>query len=103
MFPLTWTLAHKIDDTSPLKDYGSSHLRELDARLWLGLEARDVVMGAEVVDTKGYDATQIAVGMRYVEVLSIDARGNAVADLSALGRVEPDTGPEQPGSGWDDS
>jgi inward rectifier potassium channel len=102
MFPLTWTLMHPIDDTSPLRGYDAALLREHDARLWLGLEARDVVLAALVVDTKGYAPDEIMFGMRYADLLSFDAYGQPVADLSAVSRLEPDVGPEPTQSGWDD-
>jgi inward rectifier potassium channel len=102
MFPVTWILAHTIDETSPLKDYDAERLKEHDARLWLGVEARDVSLAAEIIDTKGYTAAQIEVGKRYVDILSVDTKGNAVADLSAVSRTEHDIGPELTLSGWDD-
>ncbi len=102
MFPLTWTVRHRIDETSPLKGYDAARLREDDAHLWLGVEARDMTLAAQVVDTKGYTPAQIAVGMRYVDLLSVDAEGNAVADLSGVSRIEDDIGPEPPVSGWED-
>jgi inward rectifier potassium channel len=102
LFALAWTLMHRIDETSPLDGYDPPLLKEHDARLWLSVEARDVTLATTVIDTKGYTPAQIAVGMRYAELLSVDAAGNAVADLSAVSRMEPDIGPEPPMSGWDD-
>jgi inward rectifier potassium channel len=101
MFSLTWTLMHKIDRSSPLQNYDAARLIEADARLLLGVEARDVTAAAQVVDTKGYDSTQILFGMRYAGTMSFDAEGHPVADLSELSQLEPDTGPEPPQSGWD--
>jgi inward rectifier potassium channel len=102
LFALAWTLMHRIDETSPLQGYDAALLKEHDARLWLSVEAHDVTLATQVIDTKGYTPAQIAVGMRYTELLSIDRKGNAVADLSAVSRIERDTGPERPMSGWDD-
>ena len=102
MFPLAWTLTHRIDDASPLRGYDAARLREHDARLWLVVEARDATLAAQVADTRDYAPAQIALGMRYSDVLSVDASGGAVADLSAISRMEPDVGPEPPVSGWED-
>jgi inward rectifier potassium channel len=102
MFALAWTLMHRIDETSPLHGYDPALLKEHDARLWLSVEATDVALATQVIDTKGYTPGQIAVGMRYAELLSVDREGNAVADLSAVSRLERDIGPERPMSGWDD-
>ena len=102
MFPLAWTLMHRIDDQSPLQGYDAARLKEHDVQLWLGVEARDVTLAAEIVDTKGYVPAEIAIGMRYVEILSVDAERNAVVDLSAISEMEQDIGPEPAVSGWDD-
>jgi inward rectifier potassium channel len=102
MFTLTWTLMHKIDAFSPLQGYNAELLIEHDARLLLGVEARDATLAAQVVDTKGYGPTQILFGMRYAAVVSFDAEEHPVADLSAVGRLERDIGPEPPQSGWQD-
>jgi inward rectifier potassium channel len=102
IFPLTWTVAHRIDETSPLRDYDASRLREHDVRLGLVVEARDITLAAQVVDTKWYAPAQVALGMRYADVLSFGTDGNAVADLSAISRIERDVGPEPQVSGWDD-
>jgi inward rectifier potassium channel len=102
MFALAWTLMHTIDETSPLSGYDEARLREDDARLLLGIDARDVTLAAQVVDTKGYAPSDIMIGMRYADVLSVDADGHAVADLAAVSRMEPDVGPEPTQSGWED-
>ena len=93
---------HRIDDTSPLKDYDAARLLEQDAILLLGVEARDITVSSGVVDTKGYTPAQILFGMRYAELVSFDADGHPVADLSAVSRLEPDVGPEPLRSGWQD-
>jgi inward rectifier potassium channel len=102
MFAVAWTLMHRIDETSPLQGYELALLREHDARLWLSVEASDIALATQVIDTKGYTPAQIAFGMRYTELLSVDRKGNAVADLSAVSRIERDVGPEPPMAGWDD-
>jgi inward rectifier potassium channel len=102
LFALVWTLMHRIDETSPLKGYDVARVKDHDAHFWLSVEARDITTGAQVIDTKGYAPAQVAFGQRYAEILSIDAAGNAVADLSAVSRIEHDVGPEPPMSGWDD-
>jgi inward rectifier potassium channel len=102
LFALAWTLRHRIDETSPLNGYDVARMKEHDGHFWLSMEARDITTGAQVIDTKEYSPAQVAFGMRYAEILSIDAAGNAVADLSAVSRIEHDIGPEPLMSGWDD-
>jgi inward rectifier potassium channel len=102
LFALAWTLMHRIDESSPLHGYDAARLKERDARLLLSVEGRDIAMAAQVIDTMVYKPAQIAFGMRYAEFLSVDAAGNAVADLSAISRIERDIDPEPPMSGWED-
>jgi inward rectifier potassium channel len=102
MFSLTWTLMHIIDEASPLHGYDKARLSEADAFLWLGIEARDVTLAADVIDTRGYAPEEIQFGMRYAEILSFDGKGHPVADLAAVSRLTPDVGPEPERSGWDD-
>lgn len=100
IFALTWTLMHKIDATSPLHDCDAARLAEQGAVLLLGVEARDTTVSAQVADTKVYESTQILFGMRYVDAMSFDADGHPVADLSAVGQLERDIGPEPAVAGW---
>ena len=51
---------------------------------------------------KTYDAGHIVFGMRYAASVSIDALGRPVVDLTAVGSMEPDTGPEPVLWGWED-
>ena len=102
MFSLYWVLMHRIDESSPLHGYDALQLVEHDARLLLAVEARDLVVAAQVVDSKGYGPTQILFGMRYAEALSITDEGHLVADLAAISRTEHDIGPEPAMAGWQD-
>jgi inward rectifier potassium channel len=103
IFTLTWTLMHRIDETSPLNGFDAAMVRDHDARLLLGVAARDATLSAEVSDTKGYGPEDVIFGMRYIDVLSFDAHGYPVADLSEIGQLERDIGPEPAVSGWEDA
>jgi inward rectifier potassium channel len=103
IFTLTWTVMHRFDETSPLNGFDAAMVRGRDARLLLGVAARDTTLSAEVTDTKGYSPEEIVFGMRYIDVLYFDANGYPVADLSEIGQLERDIGPEPPVSGWEDA
>lgn len=94
MFPLTWTLMHVIDDTSPLADLGPDRVKAQDARLFLSVSARDRSIGAEVQDLYAYDRDHVVFGHRYADALTVDAAGRTLADVSRVGEIEP-----QPASG----
>jgi inward rectifier potassium channel len=102
IFSLTWTLMHRIDESSPLRDYDAKRLQEHGALLLLGVEAHDATVSAAVVDAKGYSSAKVLFGMRYAELMSFDDEGHPIADLSAISRLERDIGPEPPRTGWQD-
>jgi inward rectifier potassium channel len=101
LFAVAWTVMHRIDETSPLKGYDAARAKAHNANFWLSAEAQGITTGARMMDARGYTSAQVAFGMRYAEILSIDAEGNAVADLPAISRIEDDVGPEPTMSGWE--
>jgi inward rectifier potassium channel len=91
LFVMPWTLMHTIDETSPLFAKDGSALIADGARLFLTLEARDQALNALVQDMKNYMADHILFGMRYADAVTLDADGHAIADLSRVSMVVPET------------
>jgi inward rectifier potassium channel len=87
-FPLTWTLMHAIDESSPLYGYGPDKLRADWGRLFLSVEARDPKLGRKVQELSDYGDQRILFGAHYVDAVMYDDKGVPTADLSMLGRVE---------------
>ena len=90
IFPLTWTLMHDIDETSPLHGFDGAALKQRDARFFLSVRANDLSFGAAVQDMKDYDAKRIRFGMRFADAVTIDEHGNSLADYTRLSLLEPD-------------
>ena len=88
VFPLTWTIMHVIDASSPLHDVSPEQLADMDARFFVGLEGRDTALQAVVQDMRTYSHTEIAHGMRYVDMITHSEAGQTTADLSKLGALE---------------
>jgi inward rectifier potassium channel len=93
IFPLTWTLMHVIEASSPLAGLGPKELETLDARFFVTMEARDTALGAVVQDIHDYQHDQIVFGMRYAEAVSRNEDGQTTADLSRLSTLEPEDAP----------
>ncbi len=91
LFAMPWTLMHTIDETSPLFGKDGPTLIAGGARLFLTLEARDQALNAVVQDMKNYTADHILFGMRYADAVTLDAAGHAIADLSRMNILVPDT------------
>jgi inward rectifier potassium channel len=87
IFPLTWTMQHVIDETSPLYGFGPEELRAKDVRMFLTVEARDAALGQVVQDLAAFRPHQIAFGHRYVDAVTIDDQGRTAADISLLSEL----------------
>lgn len=90
IFGLTWTLMHRIDETSPLARFDRENFAKMVTRLFLSIEARDPSLSAIVYDSKDYDPSEIIFGRRYADAVAIDEQGRTIADLSRVGWTEPE-------------
>jgi inward rectifier potassium channel len=90
LFALTWTIAHRVNEHSPLAGLDHQTLKERDARIFLTVEARDPSLGAVVFDIQGYDLEHVLFDTRYVDTVSWDEEGRTTADMSRISSVEPD-------------
>jgi inward rectifier potassium channel len=93
-FPLMLTLMHVLDETSPLAGFDAEALAAAEVRLFVSIEARDPALSAVVHDLKTYGPDHVAIGMRYVDAVSIDAAGRPLADMTKISLIEPDGGPQ---------
>jgi inward rectifier potassium channel len=90
IFGLTWTLMHRIDETSPLHKYDAESFPKFVTRLFLSIEARDPMLSAHVYDGKDYDPSEILFGHRYADAVALDEQGRTIADPSRVGWTEPE-------------
>jgi len=88
IFPLTWTLMHVIDESSPLLGLDREGLIAQDARLFVSVEAMDSGVGARVQAIKDYDHLHVQIGKRYADAVSRDESGRTVADIGRLSLLE---------------
>jgi inward rectifier potassium channel len=103
IFSTIWTVMHRIDPSSPL--YGCDHQRLMDddIRVLLSVEGYDASLATTIIDTRAYGPSDILCDMRYSGgMISEDAQGRPVVDLSQLSQIEPDSGPEPQRDGWVD-
>jgi inward rectifier potassium channel len=91
IFPLTWTLMHTIDETSPLYGYDPARLAEEDVLFFLTIDAQDHALATRVQDAWDYHAHDVAWGMRYADAVSRDERKRTTADLTRLSLLEPES------------
>ena len=89
-FPLTWTLVHELDASSPLHGLteGSDMIEQL--RMMLSITARDPSLGAQVHAAQGYRGSDISFGMRYADAVTWDGKDTSVADMRKISAIEPE-------------
>jgi inward rectifier potassium channel len=89
VFPLSWTLMHKIDAQSPIHDMDAAAFEAANVRIFVSFEARDPDLASMVHDMRVYGPTDVLFGMRYVDIISNDENGQPVADLTLIDEVVP--------------
>jgi inward rectifier potassium channel len=100
VFPLTWTLMHKLDEKSPLFGFDAESMVVAEARLFVSLEARDPTLASMVHELRDYEPADLRFGMRYADAISEDKDGSPLADLTRISALEPDAGDERGEPGW---
>ncbi len=89
-FPLTITLMHEIDGTSPLHGLNAETLAARQWMLFLKVEARDPMLEAIVHELRYYGHDEIVLGARYIDAITLDDAGRPVADLEKISLIEPE-------------
>jgi inward rectifier potassium channel len=89
-FPLTWTVMHELDESSPLHGLTPASAQASGLRLLFSVSARDPSLGAQVYAAQNYSDSDIAFGMRYVDAVTWDGNDTSVADMRKISAIEPD-------------
>jgi inward rectifier potassium channel len=92
LFIMPWTLMHTISAGTPLHGHDAEALAEMDARLFLTIEAHDTALSAQVEDIKHYPSHHIRFGMRFDDMVTRDEAGGTTADLSRISALVADNG-----------
>jgi inward rectifier potassium channel len=100
VFPLSWTLMHVLDQSSPLHGYDAARAIAADARVFVTLEARDPSLSTTVQEIRSYAPEDIRFGMRYADAVSAAEDGTPLLDLNRIAALEPDVGGEHMEPGW---
>lgn len=90
LFALTWTLMHRLDESSPLFGASAEMFAASQLRLFVSVRAWDVTLAAQVRDLHAYPHEAIRFRMRYQDAVSWDETGHTLADLGKLSLIEPD-------------
>jgi inward rectifier potassium channel len=83
-FPLTWTVVHPIDESSPLLGLTQESLTESDAEFLILLKAFDDTFSQIVHARSSYKYDEVIVGAKFESIYGTDERGKTTVDLHRI-------------------
>ncbi len=89
LFALSWTIMHRIDETSPLYGASSTMLYDDEMELIVLLSGTDETLADVIYARHAYAPDDIIWGHRFVDVLSTSPQGKRVVDLTKFHDTEP--------------
>jgi inward rectifier potassium channel len=89
LFALSWTIMHRIDRHSPLFGLTPEMWREQQIEIVVMLSGLDEALADRVYARHSYSATDIVWDHKFVDVLSVNAHGRRVVDLTRFHDTEP--------------
>ena len=92
-FPLTWTVVHPIDESSPLWGLGPDALSSVEAEFLVLLSGFDETFSQVVHSRTSYRADEVSHGMRFDSVFDYDPAHEVLGvDVGRLSRLVPAPG-----------
>ena len=89
-FPLSWTIVHPIDETSPLSHWTGEDLIDCDAEFLVLLNGFEETFSQNVHTRSSYAAEEIVWGARYRNMFNPpDENGEVSVDIRKLDEFEP--------------
>jgi inward rectifier potassium channel len=87
--PLTWTIVHPIEESSPLWRQGPEFMKQHQAEFLVTIKAFDDTFFQTVHVRHSYRFDEVEWGARFVPAFEPDAEGEMVLDLGKLSEVAP--------------
>jgi inward rectifier potassium channel len=85
-FPLTWTVVHPIDESSPLWGKSASDLEKLQAEFLILIKGFDDTFSQTVNARYSYRYEDVEWGARFTPAFSVDQQGELVLNVDQVGR-----------------
>jgi inward rectifier potassium channel len=90
LFALSWTVMHRIDESSPFFGKSPEDLTRCQAELIVLLSGTDETLADQIFARHAYKPHQIRWGHRFADVLSLTPRGRRVVDLTRFHETVPE-------------
>lgn len=88
-FPLTWTIVHKIDESSPFYGLDSQQIRERRTELIVMVEAFDETFAQNIIEKRSFAGDQWIEGVKFKRNFSVNNKGEIELRLNELNEIEP--------------
>jgi inward rectifier potassium channel len=89
-FPLTWTIVHPIEESSPLFGKTAADLERLQAELLILIKGFDDTFSQTVNARYSYRYDEIVWNARFAPAFHIDDEGDMILDLERVGAIAGD-------------
>jgi inward rectifier potassium channel len=89
LFALSWTVMHAIDESSPLYGLSAEEMQDLDMEIVVMLSGLDEILADRIYARHAYWADEIVWDQRFVDVISVNASGQRVVDLTLFHDTYP--------------
>jgi inward rectifier potassium channel len=88
-FPLSWTIVHPIDETSPMFGWTHEDFKRTDAEFLILISGIDETFATTVHARSSYKADEIVVGKKFSSIYKPVAKDGTISiDISKLSDVE---------------
>ncbi|MCU0433002.1 MAG: ion channel [Bacteroidia bacterium] len=88
LFPLSWTLVHPLDESSPLFGMSEQEMIDQQLELFILVKAFDDSFSQTVYCRTSYRAEEIIWGAKFVPMFSLQADGSTNIDMRLIDAVE---------------
>jgi inward rectifier potassium channel len=93
-FPLTWTVVHPVDESSPLFGATQESLAESDAEFLILLKAFDDTFSQTVHTRSSYKHDEVVVGATFDTIYGTDENGKTTVELHRIHDIQKVTLPQ---------
>ena len=87
-FPLTWTVVHPINESSPLYGWTEDQLKAAEAEFLILITGFDETFSQTVHSRSSYAANEIVWNARFVSAFSVVSGGRFAVDLDKMHAIE---------------
>jgi inward rectifier potassium channel len=89
LFALSWTVMHRIDETSPLYGVDQAAMQDNQMEIIAMLSGTDETLADRIYARHAYSPEDIVWNRRFVDVLSVNSHGQRVVDLTRFHDTHP--------------